>query len=1095
MDLSRQDSTFTSHTSDPILTTMSLKQRFDQTGDSDEESEPPVGCADSLKESISEFSCSNATTNLLYRYKTYLTFTWRDVRKRKVSYCLGTCSCFMVVFTIAVMLTMLENMPLIILRLAETETAERDVIIVAGSEASESRSLDYTEFSKALLPMGPDYSFHSPRLEFLTNQAYTMNPVDCHPPEGEEDPFQPPMNWIYKHENVNCSRHLTECLNWYCYIRHPANVHVIDTEREKTMGLGREWPYDPIKPGHAIVKKGLADEMALSAGDTMVVSLTLSPPLLGMFRDVGLGRMEWPYAIKSSVTMTVTIQDVFTDNHGKLSSDNSVVFMELEPFLSHVALFMHEDIPDSTREYISQTPKLIEKYVTSVTINLNPSQRLSLYENSEYKSIQNDFINWISPAILRVGFNQIEAEAEILEYMYGTRFFSMFLGLLMSLVIFVFVVLSVILIYSLLMINVDTRTFELGVLRMVGMKRRDVIQLVLVQAMLYTIPAIITGMLAAYGTWIMLKGMLEDSLVLSLPSELSPLSVGVALLIGLTIPVIASIAPIVKAVSLSLQESLDTRRAKTKVITYELSRSDSTTVSIEVLVLGASLTTFGFLIYYMFPLALLTTNILLLLWIFFGILLGMLFGLVLLSLNFEHLLERLLTAVFLFWENEAVKVMLVKNLVAHRPRNRKTTLMYSMSLSFIIWMMVSVDLQIRSVSAGVSLKYGGDIIVEKGDIVLTWLEASRVERALEEKAHLVKDWGYVTESLEHYDGLEDEDLASLGRLKVFSTKTIGVSPNLFADVVHKEFLKPSNENKNNGASLSAQLYASDAYDSAIIGTYFSDLFSINKYGHPRENDHSFLLQTEWTTPEKDQIDVRTPFKALAALDSGPVLRFSKFPARKNQDSVVSILTQIGLSNRVIQTVDDIDYDQMVIRLEDGWTSDTVDEIEEAIQAAMAPDLPKSALKISDVKTDKEAAESTGDILNLFFYVVTLLTMILCFFSLLASMYTNIHEQSKEIGVLRSLGLQRFPTKRIYVWEAFILLFSASVMGFAVGTVVAYTLLLQRQLFLELPLTLNFPYVLFFFVVIVGFFCSVMASWSPITVLLKCDIVSILRKTG
>jgi xanthine/uracil permease len=50
---------------------------------------------------------------------------------------------------------------------------------------------------------------------------------------------------------------------------------------------------------------------------------------------------------------------------------------------------------------------------------------------------------------------------------------------------------------------------------------------------------------------------------------------------------------------------------------------------------GVTLSTFGFMVYYLFPRALLELNLPLLMYIFFGLLIGMLLGLALLSLNFE----------------------------------------------------------------------------------------------------------------------------------------------------------------------------------------------------------------------------------------------------------------------------------------------------------------------------------------------------------------------------------------------------------------------------------------------------------------------------
>jgi hypothetical protein len=45
------------------------------------------------------------------------------------------------------------------------------------------------------------------------------------------------------------------------------------------------------------------------------------------------------------------------------------------------------------------------------------------------------------------------------------------------------------------------------------------------------------------------------------------------------------------------------------------------------------------------------------------------------------------------------------------------------------------------------------------------------------------------------------------------------------------------------------------------------------------------------------------------------------------------------------------------------------------------------------------------------------TMMLCFFSLLASMMANINEQNKEIGVLLAIGLECVPTCTVSLFAA------------------------------------------------------------------------------
>lgn len=55
-------------------------------------------------------------------------------------------------------------------------------------------------------------------------------------------------------------------------------------------------------------------------------------------------------------------------------------------------------------------------------------------------------------------------------------------------------------------------------------------------------------------------------------------------------------------------------------------------------------------------------------------------------------------------------------------------------------------------------------------------------------------------------------------------------------------------------------------------------------------------------------------------------------------------------------------------------------------------------------------------------------MIIAFFSLNTSMYTNIVEQSKEIGVLRAIGVTQYAIFRIYTYESMFLVLSSAFLG-------------------------------------------------------------------
>lgn len=62
--------------------------------------------------------------------------------------------------------------------------------------------------------------------------------------------------------------------------------------------------------------------------------------------------------------------------------------------------------------------------------------------------------------------------------------------LIFNMVKLLFVVISVVIIYSLLMVSIESKTFEIAVQRMVGLNKTGIIMLIIVQSLLYVLPAI-----------------------------------------------------------------------------------------------------------------------------------------------------------------------------------------------------------------------------------------------------------------------------------------------------------------------------------------------------------------------------------------------------------------------------------------------------------------------------------------------------------------------------------------------------------------------------------------------------------------------------
>lgn len=89
----------------------------------------------------------------------------------------------------------------------------------------------------------------------------------------------------------------------------------------------------------------------------------------------------------------------------------------------------------------------------------------------------------------------------------------MFIGLIFDVLLFIFVVVACLLIYSLLLISVETKSFEIGVMRLVGLTKAGFIGLVLTQAGMFVLPSVVMGfVLSVPCIWSLYSVLFEDDL-------------------------------------------------------------------------------------------------------------------------------------------------------------------------------------------------------------------------------------------------------------------------------------------------------------------------------------------------------------------------------------------------------------------------------------------------------------------------------------------------------------------------------------------------------------------------------------------------------
>ena len=106
------------------------------------------------------------------------------------------------------------------------------------------------------------------------------------------------------------------------------------------------------------------------------------------------------------------------------------------------------------------------------------------------------------------------------------------------------------------------------------------------------------------------------------------------------------------------------------------------------------------------------------------------------------------------------------------------------------------------------------------------------------------------------------------------------------------------------------------------------------------------------------------------------------------------------------------------------------------------------IKVSNTYSQQESSQKALTLIDLIFYVVIGIMMFLCFFALQSSMMANLYEQTKEIAVLRSIGMTGYRISTLYFYEALLLVFASCLLGIVIGVLVGFTMVLQQDLFLN-----------------------------------------------
>ncbi|KAJ3012063.1 hypothetical protein HKX48_006512 [Thoreauomyces humboldtii] len=1045
----------------------------------------------------------------------------RETSRQKSQFCIGCCSVCLVVFAVAVLMTTMAITPVIFLSLAEKNSGETDLTVYTDYYSGYNQ-LNWT-LAQSVLSDQVLYTYNAPRVNhWATSFLAPKNCLGWNPDDPENNAFTysgPPVVASDDAQTAankaalraQCSANPDSCIGLICSKSTQVYSWLIDTNLEKEYGIGREWTLPPVPIGSVYLGTASAKNLGLGVGDSVIMSYDTQ--MFGsVFASIKASSIPDPGSISdvryvnALMTISAIYQDDGTNKFPGWARTGFNGVLEYGTILESIAPFLHPIYPASYHQAVIEASRNHVQYgLAGQIVFACDKPRTNCYQDSNYGTVATRVLSWASDIRFRLGFNLVDASPDTLTALSSVSTFSQFLSLITSIVVALFVGLSCFLIYNLLMVSVETKTFELGILRMIGQTRAGTVHMILIQAATYSIPAWAIGLVLAQVAFIPGKRFIQNIANIEVSARLTSKSVAVATVLGILVPAIAAILPIRQALSGNLRDSLDKRHSKVKPVMVTIERSGPGSLSsiFPVALTGAILAGITFSIYYLVPKALVENNLALLFDIFMALLLGMLLGMVMLSFNVQPIVEKvLLTAMlmFVFFENAAIHSLVAQNLVAHRMRNRKTATMFAFSMAFIIFLSVNLSVELNGLEFSKMQSLGAQIQITDTDASdgygIPAATISVIEETLINTQPFVVDWAFSSASiLSSDDVVEATQVANMGRIVDYKIAVYAVSPNWFniplpaSDVY---ILAESNTaDWTSGLSVSEQLYAYQASSSAAISTILRQTLAITQTnGHSNFSD-TFLYQTTLAVGS-GTVTQNKVLSPAAFISSAPYTRMTKFPTSSRTAALVSFPTYLDLHNGRLDTADKIPIQCYRIAL-DTSVPDYAARLATLV-STLNDVITGTSASLDSLDEELDSIESSRKLLSTIFNLATVLVMLITLFSLNGCMYTNITEQGKELGVLRALGVTKWGIFRIYTYEAFVLTSAAGLLGSLIGAAIGWSMAAQRAVMTQTPVGFPFPWDLSAVALCTSVISSLISTSGPVYGLVgKKKIVAILRE--
>ena len=990
-------------------------------------------------------------------------YSLKENFRRKCYFIISFLTCFLVSLVCLVAKTVVSQGTLIFLMLGEKDSGEIDFYITSTTLIRNSSYIDIEDYYH-------DNSF----INFTKYEELMFSEENS---KKEANPF-----------NTSTIR------TYYNGVSNHKLVYLmlIDTDKERDIELGRSYPYDKLKEGECLVSKSLLVDEQKEFNFMIPMTNFLIDTLLIYFNDnTNKTEKDLRDIFESndfSVNMNCKIIDSLSNNYGKESDDdNNIIIMEQEYFYKYLSNFVPEIINNKFPLYKEVLKNKIKAsdYGNTLIVNF-PKNRLNYYTEDDYDNLLDKGVRYMNKVVQKMGTLQYyKVTMPLIKTMNKYKYGTTLLNLILNIILLGIFGLSLILIHSLLLITTETNAFEFGVLRLVGNSKKNIILLIIFQCICFSLPAFIVALGFSFLFLNIINNVIKQELNTDLNISITLDSFFLAFFLNFLAPIIAAIFPIRNILKKNIATSLNTMLNKTqgvKVEVISLQKKEFTSL----IIFGLLTFIYGASIYYFLPLSLISMNFGMIGAIFLWILFGILLGFVLLSRNIENLLQKILTYILLFFTKSYTKLLIMKNLAAHRLKNKKSSLMFSLSVGIFIMASVGFDIILQSTKNMLLMLNGSEILIFTEDDYF-YPENMVTSMKLLYKENLIESFSLFTVDLNSLCLQSKFYITNYGKTVNSLQNILAVNSAYFSATTSHDLKIYQQNNSYKDFTPSEQLYLSDFRGKIGISAILNYEFNANI-------ESKIFLKIK-----KENNEMQFLSQPAFILDSAGGLSMNSQPSmRTTRDAIISFPQYLDIlqkcRNYFSETASQfkfISYENMPIwginiKAKEGATEDDINRINTILKYYG----PNSDLWFFSSLNGR--LNMVSNIVFLIFYIISTVVLIFCIFNLTASMTINIFEQKKEIAIMRALGMKKKHVIFIYIAEAFILILSSSIIGSVIGSIISYTMALQWTVFTNVNVTFNLPVGSIIVVIIISIFGGIFSTFIPARNMLKHSISEMIK---